>query len=216
MRRGVSVDFYFFFIFEKLAPLPISTYDLITRRITHNNNNKMITGFYPFNRYFLEDIAFQHIANGVAEPIHNNITIAVRQSIKRYIIFQNASYPNTNGFTGTLSTGVHLKLDEISAYGMNKTHLRVKNVYVDMTAKNVTSEIEFNVHKLNGHFALRVDDSKPYTGKGLLNVSRVDAIAAVNVLNGKQCNANTVVHDVRVELDKESGLAPEINQYVAK
>lgn len=167
-------------------------------------------------RHFLEDITFQHIADRIAKAMHNNITVAVRQAIKPYIIFKNVSDPLFKDFTGSLSSGVQFKVSDISTNGLNQTHLRLKNVLVDMGNKNVTAVIEFVLHKLNGNFLLNIDESKPYSGQAKYNIDRINVFASSNMLKGEECTANTTVHNTRVETNPDLSMASEVNEIVAK
>lgn len=179
---------------------------------------KMLNLTIFFNRYFLEDVAFQHLADDIAKTVHNNITIAVRQAIKPYIIFKNVSDPHFKGFSDSFPTGVQYRVDGIFTDGLNQTFLNVKDVFVDMATKNVSAETEFVLHKLSGDFTVLLDENKPSSrsAKAQFTIGRIDIISVGNMLDGADCFSRTSVVDTVVDISKELGLAPEFNEIVAK
>lgn len=152
--------------------------------------------------------------------MHANITIAVRQAIKPYIIFKNGSDPHFRGFGVGSPTGAQYRVDGMFVNGLNQTNLRVRNVTVEresnrIDAAAVTAVTEFVIHRLSGVFDLREEDGARKTGKARFAIGRIDLMTVRNMLNGDECTTNTTVHNAVVAIDPAMNLTSEMNLVVA-
>lgn len=153
--------------------------------------------------------------------MHPNITIAVRQAIKPYVIFKNGSDPHFRGFDVGSPSGAQYRIDGMFVNGLNQTHLRVKNVTVDRDGNRMdgggalTAVTEFVMHRLSGVFDVREQDGAQKTGKAQFTIGRIDLLTVRNMLNGDECTTNTTVHNTVVAIDPAMNLTSDMNLIVA-
>ncbi|XP_022176565.1 uncharacterized protein LOC111037974 [Myzus persicae] len=186
------------------ASVPKSSISYETVKASFSGNIKDVTNVNDlYNlKYFLEEVASQHIADSVAKSMQPNISIAVRQAIRPYIMFKNVSDPHFKGFTASTASGIQLVVDDVFTNGLNQTNQRVKNMVADMANKKLISTTELVMHYLSGTFRMQLTrDSKQYTGYVMFEIENINVVPTINMFNRDECTANTNIKNVRVKVD---------------
>lgn len=129
-------------------------------------------------------------------------------------MFKNYSDPHFKPFSGNLPSGVNYTAQDLFTSGLNRTHLRVKNVFVNMADKNVTALYDFSVFNLIGDMNVLVYDSQPYTGKAYFTIDKIGLITAGNMINGTQCWTVPTILNTKVETPKMK-LGPIADKIIA-
>jgi len=136
-----------------------------------------------------------------------NISIAVRQAIRPYIMFKNVSDPHFRGFTASTPSGMQLIVDDIFIYGLNQTNQRVKNMVADMANKKLTSTTELVVHNLRGTIRVQLTkDSKQYTDYVMFDIENINIVPTSNMFNRDECITNTTIRSIKVLVPKDFNL----------
>lgn len=171
-----------------------------------------------FNRYFLDDIASQHIADNVAETMYKNITIAVRQGIRPYVIFRNVTNTHFRNFSGEFPTGVQFAGTELALHGLDHTYTTVKSIKVVMATKTVLSNTEFVLHQVYGDYTLTIDEGKPSarSAKCHYTIERITMLSTINMLNSAECKTHTSIYNTKTVINPVLGLASSFNEIVEK
>jgi len=156
-------------------------------------------------KYFLEEVAFQHISDNVAKSMQPNISIAVRQAIRPYIMFKNVSDPHFKGFNASTPSGIQLTVDDVSTHGLNQTYQRSKNITVDMINKKLISKTELVMHYLSGNFRVQLihKDGKEYVDYADFEIERIKVYPVSNMFDRDDCYANTTITNLKVTVNPE-------------
>lgn len=131
-----------------------------------------------------------------------NISIAIRQAIRPYIMFKNVSDPHFKGFFANTSSGIQLIVDDVFTNGLNQTNQRVKNMVADMANKKLTSTTELVMHNLSGTFRMQLTkDSKQFTGYVIFEIENINLVSISNMFNRDECTTNTTIKNTKVMVD---------------
>lgn len=154
------------------------------------------------------------MADRVVKDTHNNVTAAIRQAVKPYLVFKNDTdqyFPGTTGkLTGAGAAGYSISNTVVSGFG--NAEQRVKKVVAKMAANAVTVDLRMSVHGLDGRFDYKVDESKPVAGKATFAVGRIDVGVSFNALKPAECkcevtvNQPTVKYGAKLAADGEKAL----------
>ncbi|VVC24794.1 Hypothetical protein CINCED_3A001877 [Cinara cedri] len=168
----------------------------------------------PNVKYFLEDISFQHIADNVAKTMYKNVTIAVRQGIRPYVIFRNVTNTHIKDFTGEFPSGVQYRGGNVVLEGLGQTYTKVKSVKVNMATKAVLSNTEFVLHKLHGQYTLHVNEGKPsaQSASCQYTIHRITMYSTINMLNSTDCVTHINIYDLETVINPALGLALELTK----
>ncbi|CAH1738199.1 uncharacterized protein LOC114132391 [Aphis gossypii] len=151
-------------------------------------------------KHFIEDIVFQQVADRVVRDTHNNITVAIRQVIKPYIIFKNDTDPNFPGTNGKLPSGsVGYTISNTVISGFANAEHKLKKITTKMATNIVTADLRITIHSLDGKFDFKLEESKPTIGKATFAVSRIDVNVSFNMLKPVECKAEVVVNQPNVK-----------------
>jgi len=190
------------------SSVPSSSISYKSVKASFSGNIPAVTNVDNSNslKYFLEDVAFQHIADNVVKSMQPNISIAIRQAVRPYIIFKNVSDPNFKGFNVSTPLGIQLKVDEVFTNGLNQTHQRVKNMTVDMANKKLISKTELVMHYLSGTFRVQLTttNNKEYEDKAYFEIENINIRPVSNMFNRDDCHANTTITNTKVVVNPEN------------
>lgn len=132
----------------------------------------------------------------MVKDTHNNITVAIRQAVKPYIIFKSdteSNFPST--VAGKLSTGgVGFSISNAAISGFTNLEQKVKKVTAKIASNTVTVDLRMTIHSLNGKFDFKIEESKPTIGKATLTIIRIDANVSFNLLKPTECKSEIVVN----------------------
>ncbi|XP_022176523.1 uncharacterized protein LOC111037955 [Myzus persicae] len=151
-------------------------------------------------KHFIEDIVFQQVADRVVRDTHNNITVAIRQVIKPYVMIKNdteKNFPGTNGKLPSGSVGYSISNTVIS--GLANAEHKLKKVTTKMATNTVTADVRTTIHNLDGKFDFKLEESKPTVGKATFIISRIDVNLSFNMLKPVECKAEIVVNQPNVK-----------------
>jgi len=166
---------------------------------------KIICCYY---RYFLEDIIFQQVADRIIRDTHNNITIAIRQAIKPYIIFKNDTDPNFASMNGKLPNGnIGYNISNTVISGFANMEQKLKKVTAKMTTNIMTIDLRMTIHNLIGKFDFKLEENKPTIGKATFSFSRIDINVSFNMLKPIECKAEVTVNQPNIKYG--SKLSPD-------
>lgn len=164
-------------------------------------------------RHFIEDIVFQQVADRIVKDTHNNITVVIRQAVKPYIVFKNDTDPNFPGASGKLPTSnVGYSVSNTAVSGLSNIEQKLKKIAVKMATNTATVDSRMTVHKLDGKFDFKLDESKPVVGKATFAIARVDVNVSFNMLKPVECKAETTVNQpvvkygTKISADSEKSL----------
>lgn len=129
-------------------------------------------------------------------------------------MFKNYSDPHFKPFSGILPSGINYTAQDLFTSGLNRTNLRIKNVFVDMANKNVTALYEFSVFNLIGDMNVWVYDSIPYVDKAYFTIDRIGLITAGNMINGTQCSTVPTILNTIVKTPSMK-LGPQVDKIIA-
>ncbi|CAI6361853.1 unnamed protein product [Macrosiphum euphorbiae] len=164
------------------------------------SNCHIATSDSPNVKHFIEDIVFQQVADRVVRDTHNNITVAIRQVIKPYIIFKNdtdQNFPGTNGKLPSGSVGYSISNSVISGF-VNSVH-KLKKVTTKMATNTVTADVLTTIHNLDGKFDFKLQESKPTVGQATFTISRIDINISCNILKPVERKTEVVVNQPNVK-----------------
>lgn len=134
-----------------------------------------------------------------------NISIAVRQAVRPYIMFKNVSDPHFKGFTASTPSNLQLEVDDVFTNGLNQTLQRVRNMTVDMANKKLMSSTEFVMHNLSGTFRVKLTNgTKEYTDYADFEIENINVAPVSNMFNRDDCTASTTVKNTKVTIDPAS------------
>jgi len=134
-----------------------------------------------------------------------NISIAVRQAVRPYIMFKNVSDPHFKGFTASTPSNLKLEVDDVFTNGLNQTLQRVKNMTVDMANKKLISSTELVMHNLSGIFRVKLTNgTKEYTDYANFEIENINVAPVSNMFNRDDCTASTIVKNTKVTIDPAS------------
>jgi hypothetical protein len=151
-------------------------------------------------KHFIEDIVFQQVADRVVRDTRNNITVAIRQVIKPFVLIKNdtnQNFPGTNGKLPSGNVGYTISNTVISGFA-NTVH-KMKKVTAKMAANTVIVDGRTTMHNLDGKFDFKLEESKPTIGKATFTVSRIDVNISFNVLKLVECKSEIVVNQPNVK-----------------
>lgn len=155
------------------------------------------------------------MADRVVRDTHNNITAAIRQVIKPYVILKNDTDPNLPGTSGKLPggpTAVGYSISNTVMSGFGNAEYKLKKVTAKMAANTVTADTRATVHSLDGKFDFKLEESKPTVGKATFTVGRIDVNVSFNMLKPAECKAElaviqpTVKYGTKLSADVEKTL----------
>lgn len=153
----------------------------------------------------MEEVVFQHVADNIVKSIQPNISIAIRQGVRPYIMFKNVSDPHFKGFTASTPSNFQLKVDDVFTDGLNQTLQRVKNMTVDMANKKLMSSTELVMHSLSGTFRVKLTkDTKEYTNYATFKIENINVAPISNMFSRDDCTATTTVKNTKVTIDPAS------------
>lgn len=161
----------------------------------------------------MEDIIFQNVADRILKDTHKNITSAIRQSVSKYVIFQNDTifnFPSVNGKLPTSNTGYGYSNTIIS--GLSNTEIKLKKITAKITVNSLTADLRLTIHSLNGKTDFKLEESKPTIGKATFTVGRIDANISFNMLKTTECKSEVTInqpnmkHDAKLSVDIEKAL----------
>ncbi|KAF0705548.1 Uncharacterized protein FWK35_00037147 [Aphis craccivora] len=155
-------------------------------------------------KYFLEKVVFQHVADDIVKSMQPNISIAVREAVKPYIIFKNVSNPHFKGFTASTPSNLQIVVGDpdVFANGLNQTLLRVRNMTVDMAKKKLLSSTELAMHNLSGTFRLKLTNgTKEYTGYADFEIENINVAPVSNMFDRNDCTSPTIIKNTKVTID---------------
>lgn len=134
--------------------------------------------------------------------MYKNITIAVRQGIRPYVIFRNASNTHIKEFIGKFPMGVQYRGAVVILEGLDHTYTTVKSVKVNIATKIMTNT-EFVLHKLHGEYTLHINESNPSTqsAKCYYNIERITMFSTINLLNRTECSIHSTIYDAKTEIN---------------
>lgn len=170
------------------------------------------------HRYFVEDIISQQVADRIVKDTHNNITAAIRQTVKPYIIFKSDTDGSFAAVNGKLPAGsVGYTLSNIILNGFTNLEQKLKKTTAKKATNSVTADLRMSVHNLEGRFDYKIDEAKPVTGKATVTVGRIDVNVSFNMLKPAECKADVSVnlpnvkYATKISADSEKALT---NSYV--
>lgn len=175
--------------------------------------NLMYCFIFFYRRHFVEDIVFQNVADRILRDTHKNITSAIRQSVSKYVLFQNdtvLNFPAVNGKLPTGTTGYGFSNTVIS--GLSNTEIKLKKVTAKIAANTLTADLRLTIHSLNGKSDFKLEESKPTIGKITFTVGRIDATISFNMLKTTECKSEVTInqpiikYDVKLSADNEKAL----------
>ncbi|VVC24795.1 Hypothetical protein CINCED_3A007355 [Cinara cedri] len=173
----------------------ISYKNIISSFITSGSLEILKNSDFPNIKHFVEDIVFQQVADRIVKDTHNNITVAIRQAVKPYIIFKNDTDPNFPGVTGKLIVGgVGYSITNTVISGLSNIEQKLKKIAVKMATNTAMADLRMTVHKLDGKFDFKLEESKPVVGKGTFAITRIDVNVSFNMLKPAECKAETAVN----------------------
>ncbi|KAF0720917.1 Uncharacterized protein FWK35_00037302, partial [Aphis craccivora] len=106
-----------------------------------------------------------------------DITMAIRQVIKPYIIFKNDNDPNFPGTNGKLPSGsVGYTISNTVISGFANAEHKLKKITTKMSTNIVTADLRITIHSLDGKFDFKLEESKPTIGKATFAVSRIKPV----------------------------------------
>lgn len=151
-------------------------------------------------RYFLEDIIFQQVADRIVRDTHNNITIAIRQAVRPYIIFKNDTDPNFAGVNGKLPNGnIGYSISNTIISGFANMEQKLKKITAKMSTNTITNDLHMTIHNLNGRFDFKLEESKPTIGKATFSINRININTSFNMLKPIECKAEVTVNQPNVK-----------------
>lgn len=107
-------------------------------------------------RYFLEEVAFGHIADYALEVTRKNVTSAIRAAIQPYVQYRNRSDPHFPPTAGWLDDGRFFAIIVPFVDGLDKALQKVNSVWTEPNTGALMVTIEHTLHNINGTFNLHV------------------------------------------------------------
>jgi hypothetical protein len=150
----------------------------------------------------VEDIIFQNVADRILKDTHKNITSAIRQSVSKYVIFQNDTvfnFPGVNGKLPTGTTGYSFSNTIIS--GLSNTEIKLKKITAKIAVNTLTTDLRVTIHSLNGKTDFKLEESKPTIGKATFTVGRIDANISFNMLKTTECKSEVTINQSNMKYD---------------
>lgn len=161
----------------------------------------------------MEDIIFQNVADRILKDTHKNITSAIRQSVSKYVIFQNDTVQNFPAVNGKLPTGTTgYGFSNIVISGLSNTEIKLKKVTAKIAANTLTADFRWTIHSLNGKTDFKLEESKPTVGKATFTVGRIDINVSLNLLKATECKSEVIInqpivkYDAKLSADNEKAL----------
>jgi len=107
-------------------------------------------------RYFLEEVAFAHVANYVLETTRQNVTSAIREAVQPYVQYRNRSDPHFPASAGRLDNGRFFAVSDPFVDGLDTALQKVNSVWSKPNTGVLMVDVEHTLHNLNGTFNLHV------------------------------------------------------------
>lgn len=179
---------------------------------------KTIEKFICYYRHYVEDIIFQQVADRIVRDTHNNITVAIRQAVKPYIILKNdtdLTFPGVN-ITKQYAKGIEVyNITNPVISGFANTEQKLKKVTTKMATNTVTVDLRMTIHNLDGKFDYKPDESKPSQTqtkpfKATFTINRIGVNVSFNLLKPVECKTDIVVNKPNVKFG--SKLSEEIEK----
>ncbi|XP_025204488.1 uncharacterized protein LOC112601221 [Melanaphis sacchari] len=186
------------------SSVPSSSISYESVKASFSGNLPVVTNVNDLSnlKFFLEKIASQHIADDVAKSIQPNVSIAVRQAIRPYIMYKNVSDPHFKGFNTSMPSGIQIQVDDVFTNGLNQTLQRVRNMTVDMANKKLIATLEMNMHDLSGTFRVQLTkNNKLYTDYAYFEIGNANVIPVSNMFQRDDCYADAEVKNIKVVID---------------
>jgi len=107
-------------------------------------------------RYFLEEVAFAHVADYVLEMTRQNVTSAIRAAVQPYVQYRNRSDPHFPATAGRLDNGRFFAVSDPFVDGLDTALQKVNSVWIEPNTNVVMVAVEHTLHNLTGTFNLHV------------------------------------------------------------
>lgn len=177
---------------------------------------KKFSKFVCYYRHYVEDIIFQQVADRIVRDTHNNITVAIRQAVKPFIILKNDTDLTIPGVNVTKQNGKVIEVYNILnpvISGFANTEQKVKKVTTKMATNTVTVDLRMTIHNLDGKFDYKLEESKPTAtkpSKATFTITRIDVNISFNLLKSVECKTEIIVNKPSVKFG--SKLSEEIEK----
>lgn len=153
------------------------------------------------------------MADRLVKDTHNNITAAIRQTVKPYIIFKSDTDGSFTAVNGKLPAGsIGYTLSNMILNGFTNLEQKLKKVTAKKATNSVTADLRMSIHNLEGRFDYKIDEAKPVTGKATVTVGRIDVNVSFNMLKATECKADVSVNQpiakypTKISADSEKAL----------
>jgi len=107
-------------------------------------------------RYFLEKVAFAHVADYALEMIRQNVTSAIRAAVQPYVQYGNRSDPHFPATTGRLDNGRFFAVSDPFVDGLDTALQKVNSVWTEPNTGVLMVAVDHTLHNLSGTFHLHV------------------------------------------------------------
>ncbi|XP_050438319.1 uncharacterized protein LOC126844282 [Adelges cooleyi] len=174
------------------APKSAIHYDEVRASFDGGYREVFNSKHFPYLLYFLEDVAFQKIANQVLQDMQNNVTTAIRAAVKPYINFKNYSDPHFPKANGQLKNGPSFKISNVFTTGLNNTLQKLQSLQVNMNSNSVTAQTSVYVHNLTGTFDLAVEGPQKYRSQAKFSFEYMELIIKYDIVR-PHYNCKTIV-----------------------
>lgn len=158
------------------------------------------------------------MADRIVKDTHNNISVAIRQAIKPYIILKNDTDLTFPGVNITKQSGKGIEIYNITnpvISGFANTEQKLKKVTTKMATNTVTVDLRMTIHNLDGKFDYKPEAikptptvTKPYTAT--FTITRIDINVSFNLLKPVECKTEIVVNKPSIKFG--SKLSEEIEK----
>lgn len=145
------------------------------------------------------------MADRIVKDTHNNITVAIRQAVKPYIIFKNDTDPNFLGANGKLPVvgNVGYSISNTIISGLSNMQQKLKKIDVKMATNTAMIDLRMTIHKLDGKFDFKLEESKPVVGKATFAITRIDINVSFNMLKPVECKAEITLYQPIVKYNSK-------------
>ncbi|XP_015373669.1 PREDICTED: uncharacterized protein LOC107168690 [Diuraphis noxia] len=125
-------------------------------KTTFTGHNFSIPDGFLATRYFLEEVAFGHIADYALEVTRKNVTSAIRAAIQPYVQYRNRSDSHFPPTAGWLDDGRFFAIIVPFVDGLDKALQKVNSVWTEPNTGALMVTVEHTLHNINGTFNLHV------------------------------------------------------------
>ncbi|XP_060865305.1 uncharacterized protein LOC132941314 [Metopolophium dirhodum] len=140
-------------LYPSSAPNSVISYSKF--RTTFTGHYAISDGFSA-TRYFLEEVAFAHVADYVLEMTRQNVTSAIRAAVQPYVQYRNRSDPHFPASAGRLDNGRFFAVSDPFVDGLDTALQKVNSVWTEPNTGVLMVAVEHTLHNLNGTFNLHV------------------------------------------------------------